>query len=924
MPFFTAIAAAFTAISSWTIGLGAFGTFAVGNFILRAAVSLGISALTAAFGGNKKNQADPFAIKGNLRTGGIVPRSMMLGRSLTGGSLVFHSEWGTAGGTPNAYYTQVIALSDVPVAGLAQVFIDGAAVTLGAADPDKGFALTEYTSGGTVYAWVKFYDGTQTAADPFLIGPVSAGPRVYSADRIGTGIAYAIVTYRINEEYFTGFPSAKFVLNGLPLYDISKDTTAGGSGAHRWDDPATWGGDGDDLPAVQAYNLARGIYFGGAWFYGLQGMSGARLPAANWIAQIGKCRAAITGADGPEPTYRCAGEIQVDAEIGQALEAVLTSCAGRISEIGGFFKIQVGAPDAPVIAFDDGDILSTAPQSFAPFFGLSNTVNGIIGTYPDPAAGYVSRSAPPIYNPDFEAEDGGRRLLTNVDLSFVPYPEQVQRLLAGEMAAARRSRRHTYTLPAKFYRVEPGDVVEWTSPRNGYLDKQFRVDGVIDLPNCDVVIDITEVDPADHGSFNTLTDYTPPLASPVLAIRPAAMAVKGFAPVAASVQDAAASARRPAILMQWDPDVDGVAGVRFQVVIAATGALVADVPHLAFLDGETLHSAGILPETVYNVRAIYLPSAPRAAVWSAWFEITTGAFYLEPADFAPVVQDALALIPSHTSRLDGVDGDLVILSEAQADLAGYNETFWGIKLDPTGSHPISFSGYNSADPETPNFVGFAVSGDFIVSGTLTAAAVNAGSFGVAGLAIFGDNLASDGYVPGVSGWHIGDDGSAEFNDLIVRGDMIAADAVTRRTMISRYASLQITATTAATAQQVGQIVTFRVAPYTGSPFYDNPGICRISAGIWSASTDPAHVVFLLQSRIIGGGGAWSTRVSKGFTARDGWEIYASGVVADGVDAFSIFSVVDYEYRIAAYRIPTAGYANAWIQSATFEIYQVNK
>ena len=724
MAVFSSIAAAFTAISGWTITIGTLGTFAIGNFLLQTAVQLGVSALAKKFAGDGPS-GPGFSIQGQVRTGGAVPRSFGVGPFLTAGSLVWHTEWGKAGSTPNAYYTQVIALSDLPVAGLKRWFIENQAVTLAEVESDFGFAAEEFTEGGIEHAWIKFHDGTQIEADPFLTLTVNeTAPREYASSRVGTGIAYAIVTFRVNQEIFTGFPRSKFVLDGVPLYDVSKDDTQGGSGAHRWDDPATWGGDGDALPAVQAYNLARGIYYsrnfagggahedatialgagketlsfrcvgggggnvnggaggdtivtlkdgatviqtwtaaggakgieivgpgglgeqselsprgdggagfasrdfggpdggtypgssggaageyvevsgydisaladpvleitigaagasapgglgGGAagyfgytsaiaeaaiepqWFYGLQGLTAARLPAAHWIAQIAKCRAEVEGENGVlEPIYRSAGEITVNAEIGNAFEAILTTCAGRMSEIGGIFKIYVGAPDAPIAHFEDGDIVSLAPQSFSPFFGLSETVNGVVATYPSPDEAYAMRSTPPIYNEGYEVEDGGRRLLTNVELSFVPFPVQAQRLLQGELAAARRARRHTHTLPARFRKVEPGDVVTWTSARNGYAVKQFRVDGVIDLPNCDLIVDITEVDPADHGSFNPVTDYTPLEPVPGENIRPEAQAVVGFDPVAVDLKDGAGLSRRPGILLQWDATIEGI------------------------------------------------------------------------------------------------------------------------------------------------------------------------------------------------------------------------------------------------------------------------------------------------------------------------------------------------------------------------------
>lgn len=802
MAVFTAISAAITAISGWTITIGTLGSFAVGNFLLRAAVQLGVSALAKAFAGDGP-AAPAFSIQGQVRTGGAVPRSFGVGPYLTAGSLVWHTEWGKVGGTPNAYYTQVIALSDLPVSGLRRWFIENQAVTLAEAEGEFGFAANEFIEDGVEHAWIRFHDGTQKEADPFLTLKVSdTAPRSYSASRIGAGIAYAVVTFRVNREIFTGFPRSKFVLDGIPLYDVSRDSTRGGVGSHRWDDPATWGGDGDALPAVQAYNLARGIYYapdfgaggagedasvsldgdlvslslkivgggggtreggaagaatvvtlkdgasviqtwtaaggaagvasntapvgggagasalsprgdggvgiahvfeggsegagileqgyidgsagqylevfgydisglsdpvleisigaGGAgdgvaagrdgyvsyqtdaaadtiapqWFYGLQGLTAARLPAAHWISQIEKCRSEIEGDDGPEPLFRSAGEIPVDAEIGKAFEAILTACAGRMSEIGGVFKIYVGGPDAPVAHIDDGDIVSTSPQTFTPFFGLSETVNGVVATYPSPDEAYVMRSTPPVFNEGYEVEDGGRRLLSKVALSFVPFPAQAQRLLKGELAAARRARRHTFTLPAKYRLIEPGDVVTWTSARNGYDAKQFRVDGVIDLPNCDLIADLTEVDPADHGSWDHSSDFTPVAADPLPSVRPTAQAVVGFNPVAADILDAEGAARRPGLRMQWDPDVDGVSGIIFEVRLAASGALVATAQTRDFAAGALPIASGLVAANVYEARAKYIPAFPRRVQWTGWLPVVTHDVRFGEADFS--------------------------------------------------------------------------------------------------------------------------------------------------------------------------------------------------------------------------------------------------------------------------------------------------
>ncbi|MCW8279852.1 phage tail protein [Agrobacterium sp. InxBP2] len=664
-----AISGAISAVSGFIGGLGA-----VGAFLLKTAVGVGVSLLAQSLAGKPKDPT--FSINGTLQGGGDVPRSFIMGRTATAGSLVFVNTWGQDGDTPNAYLTQVIALSDLPVRGLAEVWVNGELVTLGGLT-DRGYAVNEYPDS----LWVKFYDGTQTTADSFLFTSVSNGNRWWNPDRIGRGVAYAIVTARVSKNMFSGVPSFKFVLEGLRLYDISRDSTQGGVGPQRFADPATWGGDGDFLPAVQIYNLLRGITYNGQWFYGLQNLSSSRLPAAAWIAQIEKHRAGTLESTGWVNTYRSGGEIQVDAPLTSAVEALLTACQGRISEVGGVYYLHSGAPDAPVIAFTDDDILSTDEQEFTPFLGLADTINGVSANYPSPADGWVAKTAPPLYRTDLEAIDGNRRLMADVDLNFVPYPEQVQRLMKSALEEARRFRRHTIVLPPKFWAyATPGTVFSWTSERNGYIAKLMRIDGVADRANLDVMIDITEVDPADYD-WSSDTEFKPPVDGQLGVIRPTPQPIIDWFAEPATVKDAAGDDRRPAIRLTWDNTdgrLDDVIGIEYDIRLASTLEQVVtgrtDQPEV----GSMLISQSLLPNEDYVVRGRYIPGGDRPVLWSGSIPVTTPNVLLSDKDvFVDVdltgVEEALGWLRNSTrTAQDAIDG----LIAAQMELAtvAYKDT----------------------------------------------------------------------------------------------------------------------------------------------------------------------------------------------------------------------------------------------------------
>lgn len=626
----------FTSIGATLFGAGTFlATLTAGA--LQVAAGLALNLIAKAIAGTPEAQTQKFGIKGKLQGGDDVPRSILFGYTATAGSFVYGNTWGQASGVPNAYLTEVIALADYPIRSLLAVEVNGVPDTLLTGEATSlGWPVAGYRRAGVDHMWVKFYDGSQTTADGFLVGSVSSAARPYDSARVGRGIPYAIVTSMAPERkdgeenplFSSGIPRFKFYVEGARLFDPS-------NGSHVWSNPATWGGDGDFLPAVQIYNLMRGISYGGQWLYGLQSTAAARLPQAWWSAQVAKCRALIEGPSGMEATYRTGGEIQVGAQIKTAIEALLTGCQGRLTEIGGIYKLNVGEPGSPVISFTDAEILSTEEQMFTPFYGLEDTINGIQATYPNPAEAWATKTAPPLIRTDLEALDGNRRLMANVSLDMVPYTGQVQRLMLSALREAQRARRHTFVMGPEFWVLEPGDVVQWTSARNGYVAKLMRVDGMADRGNLDVMLDLTEVDPSDYD-WNQDEDFQPVVDGPVQLVGTPPMPMIGWQVYGVSILDELGRSRRPGIEVWYQSGLQGIRDVRVQVRLPETTNPFID---LAVPYGEPwrIQIPGNFPNNAtYEVRGIFVMEAGGDATWSDWLEVTTPNVKLMPGvDFDP-------------------------------------------------------------------------------------------------------------------------------------------------------------------------------------------------------------------------------------------------------------------------------------------------
>ena len=508
-------------VSTAIIGFLGISSTGWGAALIRIGVGLATSALSNAIGGPKRGSAGPRGFKLQSKTAGDqTPQSFILGRYVTAGNLAApEMSHGVDGDT--RYLTQVIDLSDIRVEGLDSLIIDGVACDLAtgnpatlqmtagdgptpAIHPDYGPTINKGDFIGV--AWCKFYDGTQTVADPMLLAKYgSRASRPWKSDMVGTGLSYAIMTFfqRNSPIVWQGRPTVRFVLRGIRLYDPRKDSTAGGSGSHRYTNSATheW----TDNPIVMAYNVLRGIsippgqtdeVFGG-------GFTASQLPYATWAAAMNACDVVVGSGDNARKRYTGGLEVDIgDEDAGgmtpaDVVEELLRACAGQITDVGGTLYVRVGAPGLPVKFITDDDVLITSSQDMDPFDGAQDSYNVVHATYMSPGHLWTPKEATPRKDADAIAADG-QELPANLSLAAVTSSGQAQQLMAALLKDEQRRRRHTITLPPEGILLRPLEVIDWTSARNGYTGKNFEIGQVsIDPMSLSATLALREVSPAD-------------------------------------------------------------------------------------------------------------------------------------------------------------------------------------------------------------------------------------------------------------------------------------------------------------------------------------------------------------------------------------------------------------------------------------------
>ena len=489
--------------------------------LIKIGVGLATSALSNALGGPRRGSAGPRGFKLQSKTqGDQTPQSFILGRYVTAGNLSApEMSHGVDGDT--RYLTQVIDLSDIRVEGLDSLIIDGVACNLAtgnpatlqmtaddgptpAIHPDYGPTINRGDFIGTV--WCKFYDGTQTVADPMLLAKYGASEkRPWKSDMVGTGLSYAIMTFfqRQSPVVWQGRPSVRFVLRGIRLYDPRKDSTAGGSGSHRYTNTGTheW----TDNPIVMAYNVLRGIRMpasqSGDLFGG--GFSAADLPYATWAAAMNACDVIVGSGDSARKRYTAGLEVDIGGEDAggmtpaDVVEELLRACAGQVTDVGGTLYVRVGAPGLPVKFITDDDVLITSSQDMDPFDAVQDSYNVVHATYMSPGDLWTPKEATPRKDADAIAADG-QELPSNLSLPAVTSSGQTQQLMAAWLKDEQRRRRHTITLPPEGILLRPLEVIDWTSTRNGYTGKNFEIGQVsIDPMSLSTTLALREVSSAD-------------------------------------------------------------------------------------------------------------------------------------------------------------------------------------------------------------------------------------------------------------------------------------------------------------------------------------------------------------------------------------------------------------------------------------------
>ncbi len=482
---------------------GSLGVTVAATAISSALIGMGISmALTAAATLFRKAPSMSQSMVDRLNTS-VVPtasRKIIFGTTAGGADVRFFEGDIDLPSTKKDGYVQVVALASHRINALKQFYVENDLVWQNGSFVSKrnGFAPNNPFR-------------VVTEGKPGNGFSVGSG-RYWNSSSTFTGCAYYVPFWKLDDEVWeSGIPQRlTAIVEGCPLYDPRRDSTRGGSGAHRVNDQNTYAFRDGSVeigrnPTLALLTYLLGWRINGKVVWGM-GIPANRIDFDNFRTYANLCeeRVAVQGG-GTVQRYTADGIFSTTDShetVINGLTAAMGSC--KLTDRGGTYCIVGGYDDTagPKIAFDADDLVAPAngssPYIWNPAPASRERFNIVRGRFANPDELYqLTDWGDPIEREPLA--DGIPRTMS-VDLGAVSRAETCQRI-------AKQMLLREYLCPGMFaatfgpkaFAVEIGSVITLSLPAEGWNNKLFRVMEQAESHDLFFQMTLREEDPAIYA-----------------------------------------------------------------------------------------------------------------------------------------------------------------------------------------------------------------------------------------------------------------------------------------------------------------------------------------------------------------------------------------------------------------------------------------
>ena len=415
-----------------------------------------------------------------------------------------------------------------------------------------------------------------------------------------------------------------------------------------------------------------------------------------------------------EPLYALNGVFNLQSTPGEILNNMLSACAGQISYNAGQFSIYAAAWRGASAQIDQTDLI--APIKYRSKRKVRELYNCVRGTFLSPY-GPIATRGPGVTTGQINPWDGqwtytdipeyaedvdhgyasdawytadGQSLYLNTKFPFTTSVSTCQRLAKIMLERNRQQGSGTIQLSLASYGIQPLDIIQFSYPRFGWVDKLFEVAGTRltfkqdgDNPPVPIVeLDIAETDPRVYSwngaeEKNLAGQAGPLVPSSFIVPAPTDLILTDDASTAVALPDGTTMAR---LLVEWtapmDPFVTSGGSIQIQYQIAS--GQTADWVNSGSVGGDANYKYidGITTNTLVYVR---IRSVRASGATSDWVTASRNA--------------SNAGIPGQVTNLSATESPY----KTDAGMKSLVSVSFTPPANFFGTAEVYFSGYNGCD-----------------------------------------------------------------------------------------------------------------------------------------------------------------------------------------------------------------------------------
>tara|TARA_R100000951_G_scaffold88751_1_gene76846 strand:+ start:6137 stop:15487 length:9351 start_codon:yes stop_codon:yes gene_type:complete len=401
--------------------------------------------------------------------GTVEPQKLIYGEALVSGPISFVG----VAGTDNRDLYHSIVLAGHPSDSISDIYFDDERIQ--SAHINGSGNVTTGVFGpkdGTTICVIRKLTGSQTTADSVLDGAFNT---INSSEHIGTNLTYIVTKFTLTEDsqetWDKFLPNdIKALVKGKKVYDPRQDNTSThydasvGVSTQRSTNSATWAW--SDNPVWCLVDYLTDDRFG-------MDIDLDRIDLSKAVDAADICDVAVSVPGGGESRYTCNGVVFGTATHKANINKILSSMNGMLTYTNGKYVIRAGAFESVGTGMTLTEDHMTGPVRLKTSFERNERFNTITGTFVDPEKNFKEIEFPKVQITSALTRDNSEELTRELKLSMTNSRYMAQRIAHKLIQLSDLQKVLTFPTNLAGVNISVGDRVNVTLSEFGYTNKTF-------------------------------------------------------------------------------------------------------------------------------------------------------------------------------------------------------------------------------------------------------------------------------------------------------------------------------------------------------------------------------------------------------------------------------------------------------------------